>query len=144
VTASSTPWRGCGAAAVADDAADDTADDGAGARGTLTIRQRAVARIALAACLEAPGVRRHGSGLGKIAGRELPRAEVDVAGDRVRASVDVAVEWGRSLSAVAADVGRGVGDALASHSGLTVDGVTVHVAAIIPPGTGHDATRKLS
>ncbi|MCP9271717.1 Asp23/Gls24 family envelope stress response protein [Mycolicibacterium arenosum] len=110
-------------------------------RGRLTIRHRAVEHITVAAALNTPGVRRHGSGLGRLAGRELPRVDVDVAGDRVRADVEVAVEWGRSLAATATAVRRDVTRALSDHSGLTVDGVRVHIAAVIPPDT--TSTRSL-
>lgn len=110
-------------------------------RGNLTIRHRAVERITVAAALETPGVHRHGSGLGRIAGRDLPRVDVDVAGDHVRADVEIAVEWGRSLAATAIAVRRDVTRALSEHSGLTVDGVKVHIAAIIPPDTS--STRSL-
>lgn len=104
-----------------------------GERGRLTVRNRAVERITEAAALHAPGVHRHGSGLGRLAGRELPRIDVDVAGDRVRADVEVAVEWGRPLADTAAAVRREIADALTHHGGLVVDGVRVHVAAVIPP-----------
>jgi uncharacterized alkaline shock family protein YloU len=97
------------------------------------IRQRAIERITLAAALGAPGVSKHGGGLGRLAGRDLPRVDVDVAGDHVRADVEIAIEWGRPLAATAIAVRRDVRRALADHSGLVVDGVTVHVAAIIPP-----------
>lgn len=113
-------------------------------RGRLTVRQRAVERIAVTASLGADGVHRHGTGLGRLAGRELPRADVEVAGDHVRASVDVAAEWGRTLATVAANVRRDVAEALSTQAGLTVDGVTVHVAAVIAPGDGDTTRRRLS
>lgn len=102
-------------------------------RGRLTIRHRAVERITEAAALNTPGVHRHGSGLGRLAGRDLPRVDVDVAGDHVRADVEVAVEWGRPLAATAIAVRRDVTRALSDHSGLTVDHVTVHIATVISP-----------
>lgn len=110
-------------------------------RGRLTIRHRAVERITMAAALNTPGVHRHGGGLGRLAGRDLPRVDVDVAGDRVRADVEVAVEWGRPLAATATAVRRDVTRALSDHSGLTVDSVRVHIAAVIPPDT--TSTRSL-
>lgn len=103
-------------------------------RGRLTIRDRAVERISVAATLDTPGVVRHGGGLGRLAGRDLPRVHVDVAGDHVRADVEVAVAWGHSLASTALAVRRDVTRALADHSGLVVDGVNVHVAAVVPPG----------
>jgi uncharacterized alkaline shock family protein YloU len=114
---------------VADGAATVAPDD----RGRLVIRQRAIERITVAAALGTPGVSRHGGGLGRLAGRELPRVDVDVAGDHVRADVEVAVEWGHPLAATAIAVRRDVRRALSDHSGLVVDGVNVHVAAVVPP-----------
>jgi uncharacterized alkaline shock family protein YloU len=102
-------------------------------RGVLDVRDRAVANIVVAATLQSPGVHRHGTSLGRLAGRDFPRADVDVAGDHVRVHVDIAVEWGRPLGLVAAAARREVCDALATQSGLSVDRVTVHVATVIPP-----------
>lgn len=113
-------------------------------RGALTVRERAVQRIAVAACLGVAGVHRHGGGLGRLAGRDLPRAEVAVAGDHVRAVVEVAVDWGVSLAAVAQRVGHEVTAALADHAGLTVDGVAVHVAEILAPTSGGTAHQEPS
>jgi uncharacterized alkaline shock family protein YloU len=111
-------------------------------RGTLDVRERAVQHIVVAATLQTAGVHRHGSGLGKLAGRELPRASVEVAGNHVRAAVDIAVEWGRPLPAVAAEASHQVHDALSAQSGLIVDRVTVHVATVIAPD-GAGSSRKV-
>ncbi|GAA1665364.1 hypothetical protein MMUR_02190 [Mycolicibacterium murale] len=110
------------------------------ARGRLTIRDRAVQSIAMAAALAADGVHRHGNGLTRVTGRELPRVDTVVAGDHVRADVDIAVEWGRGLLETAAAVRNDVTAALETHSGLVVDGVTVHVAAIIAPDFSRELT----
>jgi uncharacterized alkaline shock family protein YloU len=104
-------------------------------RGHLTLRDKAVERIVYAAALEAGGIERESHGLAKIAGRELPRAEVVVSGDRVRANVDVAAQWGRPLAATAAEVRDRVTRGLAELGGLTVDAVTVHVRSIVGPQT---------
>lgn len=112
-----------------------------GTRGSLIIRQRAVERIVLTASLHAGGAVRHGGGLGRFAGRDLPRADVDVAGDHVRVRLSIAAAWGVPLPIVAATVRRDVVDALTTHSGLTVDAVTVHVDAVVTPD---DAARSLA
>jgi uncharacterized alkaline shock family protein YloU len=109
-------------------------------RGRLTVRDRAVASIATAAALGADGVHRHGSGLSRVAGRELPRVDTFVAGDRVRVDVEIAVQWGRALADTAAAVRRDITAALATQSGLAVDGVTVHVAAVVAPSTHRELT----
>ena len=116
--------------------ADEEIADDAGSRGSLTIRDRAVERVAFASALEADGVVRYSHGIGKLTGRELPRADVVISGDHVRASVDVAVEWGRPLSGTAAEVRRRVTHGLSELSGLTVDGVDVHVHSVVPPNEG--------
>jgi uncharacterized alkaline shock family protein YloU len=103
-----------------------------------------VQNIVVAAALQSAGVHRHGGGLGRLAGRDLPRASVDVAGDHVRANVDIAVQWGLPLAAVAAATQRQVHDALSLQSGLTVDGVTVHVATVIPPEQSGASGRVLT
>ncbi|VEG50929.1 Protein of uncharacterised function (DUF322) [Mycolicibacterium aurum] len=113
-------------------------------RGRLTIRDRAVERMATAAALNAAGVHRHGSGLGRLAGRDLPRVDVGVAGDHVRADVEIAVAWGRPLADTAAAVRRDIVEALATHAGLVVDGVTVHVATVISPADSSSSSRNLS
>jgi uncharacterized alkaline shock family protein YloU len=111
-----------------------------GTRGSLTIRQRAVERIVLAASLHADGTLRHGGGLGRLAGRDLPRADVDVAGDRVRVRLSIAAAWGVPLADLAARVRGDVVDALTTHSGLTVDAVAIHVDAVVTP---HQTSREL-
>lgn len=112
-------------------------------RGDLIIRDRAVEHVVTAAALGADGVRRHGTGLARLAGRDLPRATVSVAGDRVLAEVEIAVEWGRSLHAVTASVQHDVTAALSNDCGLRVDAVSVHVAEIVEPVNNSSARRNL-
>lgn len=120
-----------GAAAEAPALADD-----AGERGSLTVRDRAVERLVIAAALDCDGVDRRSTGVDRITGRELPRADVVVSGDHVRAAVAVAVEWRRPLAETSSAVAQRVTHALATMSGLVVDGVDVHVATVLPPGAG--------
>lgn len=120
-----------GAAAEAPALADD-----AGERGSLTVRDRAVERLVIAAALDCDGIDRRSTGVDRITGRELPRADVVVSGDHVRAAVAVAVEWRRPLAETSSAVAQSVTHALATMSGLVVDGVDVHVATVLPPGAG--------
>jgi uncharacterized alkaline shock family protein YloU len=120
-----------GAAAAGPALADD-----AGERGSLTVRDRAVERLVIAAALDCDGVDRRSTGVDRITGRELPRADVVVSGDHVRAAVAVAVEWRRPLAETSSAVAQSVTHALATMSGLVVDGVDVHVATVLPPGAG--------
>jgi uncharacterized alkaline shock family protein YloU len=111
--------------------ADDPAE-----RGRLIVRDRAVEKLVIAAALDCDGVDRRRTGVDRITGRELPRADVVVSGDHVRAAVVVAVEWRRPLAQTAAAVAHNVTHALATMCGLVVDGVDVHVAAVLAPGAG--------
>lgn len=103
-----------------------------GERGRLTVRDRAVEHIAVTAALGTAGVVRHRRGLDKLTGRDLPRAEVVVAGNHARATVEVAVVWGQSLSAAGTDVREKVTEALTDLSGFVVDRVDVVVVAVAP------------
>lgn len=116
--------------------ADQFGDPDPGARGSLTIRDKAVQAVACATALEVDGVIRSSHGIGKLALRELPRVDVVVAGDHVRASLEVAVAWGRPLSETTAEVRRRVGLGLSELSGLVVDGVDVHVRFVVAPEPG--------
>ena len=107
----------------------DVADE-PGRRGSLVVKDRVVASIAAHAALEVPGVARHASGLDRVTGRDLPRVQVHVRGDRVRAEVDIAVQWPRPLAEVAAAVRSHVMDRLDALSGLRVDAVDVRVPTI--------------
>ncbi len=104
-----------------------------GDRGSLQVRDRAIEHLVEAAVLTTPGVRRHGRALSNLVGHDLPRVDAVVAGDHVRAAVQVAAEWGRPLAALSADARGRITTALRDHAGLAVDGVTVHVAAVLPP-----------
>ena len=114
------------------DAGGLTPIDDPGNRGTLTVRQRAVERLAARAAMETEGVQHLRRGIGKLTGRELPKIDVVVSGDHVHATVEIAVEWGRSLVATSSAVQSRVTDALSTMSGLTVDGVDVHVTGVVP------------
>jgi len=110
------------------------ADTDPGQRGSLQVRGRAIEHLVEAAVLTTPGVRRHGRALTGLIGQDLPRVDAVVAGDHVRTSVAVAAEWGRPLAALSADARDRITTALGDHAGLVVDGITVHVAAIVSPG----------
>lgn len=129
--ANSTPWSSCEAGVVAEPVATEP-DGDPGARGTLTVKQRVVERLAARAAMETDGVQQFRRGIDKLTGREFPKTDVVVSGDHVRASVEIAVEWGRSLATTAAAVQTNVTEALSTMSGLTVDGVDVRVAVIVP------------
>jgi uncharacterized alkaline shock family protein YloU len=103
-----------------------------GERGTLVIRERVVERIAERAALGVDGVVRRPSTLGRVTGRDLPRAEATVAGDRTRVRVEIAVAWPAPLAATAATVRDRVHDLVASCTGCTVDAVDVRASSLAP------------
>jgi uncharacterized alkaline shock family protein YloU len=100
-------------------------------RGTLTIKDKVVERLAVKAALDTDGVLARSEGFGKLTGRDLPRVRVLISGGRVRAGVDIAALWPTPLPALTASVRDNVARALSSLAGLHVDGVDVTVPAII-------------
>lgn len=67
-------------------------------RGRLRVDDRVVERIAAQACLSVPEVV---ASAGRLPGRHLPRARVEVGASRLDVSVDVAVTWPADLARVA-------------------------------------------
>ncbi|NUO91780.1 MAG: Asp23/Gls24 family envelope stress response protein [Dermatophilaceae bacterium] len=103
-----------------------------GRRGRLDIAERVVERVAVIAAAEVEGVRRVGSGLEGIVGRQYPKATAQVAGGRARVRLDIAVAWPVPLGRTAGAVRDHVGARLESLVGLTVDAVDVTVASVVP------------
>jgi len=106
-------------------------DDEPGARGSLTVRDRAVSRVAEYAAVHTDGVVRQSSGLGRMIGRDLPRVDSNVSGGRVRVKVAIATAWPRSVPAVSAAVRAGVAEQLQASTGLIVDRVDVVVDEVV-------------
>ncbi|MDQ2723448.1 MAG: Asp23/Gls24 family envelope stress response protein [Actinomycetota bacterium] len=106
-------------------------DDEAGARGSLTVHDRAVSRVAEYAAVDTDGVVRQSSGLGRMMGRDLPRVDSNVSGGRVRVKVAIATAWPRSVPAVSAAVRAEVAEQLQAYTGLIVDRVDVVVDEVV-------------
>lgn len=104
-----------------------------GARGTLTIADQVVERIAVHASAEVDDVHREGSGWRASLGRSLPQASATVAGDLTRVSVTLASTWPSPLSTVAGAVRAHVGERVSRLTGLTVTAVDVTVADVLAP-----------
>lgn len=102
-------------------------DDEAGARGTLTVREKVAQRLAVRAALDTPGVLPFSVGLTKIAGRSLPQAQLTIAGQRVTAHLKVTVAWPAPAVEVARAVQRNVAQTLSTMAALHVDRVDVTV-----------------
>jgi len=116
------PWRGD--------------PDEAGRRGSLTVADRAVERIAQAAVLSVPGVARATETAGTVEsalGRAYPRIDCDIAGDRVRVEARIATRWPLPAAAVAEQVRQHVTDRLQELADVRVDGIVVTVAKVVRP-----------
>ncbi len=110
-------------------------------RGSLTIKDKVVERLATKAALDTDGVLPRSAGLDKLTGRDLPRVRVQISGDRVRAGVDIAARWPMPLPALTASVRRNVAHALSALGGLHVDGVDVSVPAVLVDTARNDSAR---
>ncbi|HET7474492.1 MAG TPA: Asp23/Gls24 family envelope stress response protein [Dermatophilaceae bacterium] len=98
-----------------------------GERGRLDVADRVIERIATIAAGEVPGVLACGSALDGALGRQYPKADAEVAGDRVTVAVGLAVAWPSPLADTAAAVRRRVADRLTQLVGLHVDTVAVTI-----------------
>lgn len=110
---------------------DPAAEDEPGGRGSLTVHDRAVSRVAEYAAADTAGVLRQARGLGRVMGRDLPRVDSDVSGGHVRVRVAIASAWPRSVPAVSAAVRDRVAEQLAVSTGLIVDRVDVVVDDVL-------------
>ncbi|MGW0176990.1 Asp23/Gls24 family envelope stress response protein [Rhodococcus sp. NPDC003322] len=118
-----------------------------GARGRLTVKDRAVSKIAVAAALSVPGVVRQSGGLLKLPGRDLPRAEVTAGPDSVAVTLYVAVTWPCPVAVLSREVHLAVAERVETLTGLPVDHLHVVVAAAVLRGDGADSevdTRQLT
>ncbi|MFC4605015.1 DUF6286 domain-containing Asp23/Gls24 family envelope stress response protein [Rhodococcus kronopolitis] len=111
---------------------DSALDRERGARGRLVLKDRAIAKIAVAAALQVPGVVRQSGGLLQLSGRELPRAEVSMGTDSVAIALYLAVTWPCPVAALSREVHRQVGEQIESLGGLSMETLHVVVAAAVP------------
>ena len=144
MTVNSTSGPCCVDAVVAE-TADRTDESGSAAvdpgdRGSLVVRDRVAQRVAVKAARDTPGVQPHAAGLGKLTGRTLPRARVEISATRVRAHLTIAVTWPRPLAEVGAAVQRNVTAALTESAGFQVDGVDVGIETIVTEIEDHGRT----
>jgi uncharacterized alkaline shock family protein YloU len=102
-------------------------------RGTLTVTDRVIERIAAIAAAQARGVVRAGSRWDTAMGRQLPRVDSRTAGARARIVVEIAVEWPAALGEVASQVRSAVAERLQSLAAVDTDGVDVVVVKIVLP-----------
>lgn len=100
-------------------------------RGRTVIQDTVLQRIATQEAAQVPGVAQTGSGLTKVVGRHLPKADAVVAGSRARVHVEIAVAWPHPLATVAASVREHVSARLTDLTGLSVDAVDVNVSRVV-------------
>lgn len=100
-------------------------------RGTTTIADRVVERVASLAANEVDDVTDGTSGWTRIVRRSTPRAEARVAGGRARIKVEIAAAWPASLPALATTVSERVTRRVAELTGVAVDGVDVTIADVV-------------
>ena len=96
-----------------------------GDRGSLEIKHKAVERLAVLAARGTDSVTDRQPGLHLLGGRDLPKADVTITGERVRAKVSVGVTWPSPLAKVAANVRAAVARDLSELGIYTVDRVDV-------------------
>jgi len=101
-----------------------------GARGTLTVSDRVVQKVARAAASLVPGVVEAPAGL---LGRDLPHASARTHGTRAQVEVDVALAWPAPAAATARRVRDAVEDAVERFAGVQADRVDVRVVAVTDP-----------
>jgi uncharacterized alkaline shock family protein YloU len=103
----------------------------AGGRGTLTVADKVVEKLARWATLQVEGVAPQDattSRLGSVLGRGYPSVDVDRAGTRATVDVEVAAVWPQPADAVAGRVQEAVRRSLREHVSVDVDSVAVTVA----------------
>ncbi len=103
-----------------------------GSRGRLLVKDKAVSRIAVAAALSVPGVARQSSGLLRLPGRELPRAEVTMGPESVAVTLYLAVRWPCPVAVLSRDVHITVAERVETLTGLPLEGLHIVVAAAVP------------
>ncbi|MFF0815759.1 Asp23/Gls24 family envelope stress response protein [Rhodococcus sp. NPDC003318] len=112
-----------------------------GARGRLTVKDRAISKIAVAAALSVPGVVRQSGGLLKLPGRDLPRAEVTLGPDSVAIALYLAVAWPSPVAVLSQEVHLAVAERVETMTGLPVEMLHIVVAAAVPRTDDADARR---
>lgn len=110
-----------------------------GARGRLVVKDRAISRIAVAAALSVPGVVRQSSGLLKLPGRDLPRAEVTTGADSVAVALYLAVTWPCPVAVLSREVHVTVAERIETLTGMPLEELHIVVAAAVPRSGDADA-----
>ncbi|QHT54738.1 Asp23/Gls24 family envelope stress response protein [Cellulomonas sp. H30R-01] len=109
------------------------AEPDAGARGSLTIADRALTAITRQVALEVPGVasEEHAGAVERTLGRGFPRVFWHRAGDHAAVEVEIALEWPASAARVTTAVQDAVARELARQAGQKVGRVDVRVRDVV-------------
>lgn len=121
--------------ALAGGAASDAPASAAAAGGASTrIDDRILRVYAVRGALSVPGVVSHASGINRITGRRLPRAELrwDAGHRSVSVDLQIAVAWPSPVVDVAAAVRETAGTWVTTVTGIPVSTVNVEVSAVVP------------
>ena len=105
-------------------------------RGTLTIADRALTRIARQVTLEVPGVAPEEESVGSVErtlGRGYPRVRWQRAGSKARVEVEVAILWPASAARVSTGVQAALRRELERQAGQDVAHVSVAVREVVRP-----------
>jgi uncharacterized alkaline shock family protein YloU len=116
------------------------------ARGTLTIADRALTRIARQVTLEVPGVAPEEESVGSVErtlGRGYPRVRWQRAGTTAHVEVEVAISWPASAAQVTASVQTALHDELRRLAGQDVDRVSVAVREVVRPTASATRTARV-
>ena len=106
----------------------------ADARGTLTIADRALTRIARQVTLDVPGVAPEEESVGTVSrtlGRGYPRVRWQRAGTKARVEVEVAITWPASAAQVTTGVQAALRQELARQAGQELAHVSVAVREVV-------------
>lgn len=112
-------------------------------RGELVIKDHIYDKVVRRAVLAVPGVAQSASAWKKVTGAGLPKIRVDIAGQRLRVAIDLAVGWPVDVAALTGEVSRAVAAQLGHITGHVVDGVDVHVAAIVRQAPELSVSRRV-
>lgn len=116
------PSAGTGSAS----SSDDEPRRPAAQRGSLTIDDKVVSKIAAIAVQGISDISTTSSGLARLTGIGDNATKATVAGTQVRAQIHVTVPWPQSVGQAAARVRTTVAGEIGRLTGLNVDGVDVH------------------
>jgi uncharacterized alkaline shock family protein YloU len=112
-------------------------------RGTLTIADRALNRIARQVTLDVPGVAPEDTGgsVERSLGRGYPRVHWQRAGNRGRVEVEVAITWPASAADVTAQVQEALRRELHRLAGQDLDHVSVAVREVVRASVARPVAR---